>query len=348
MSEVKDLKTEDIFIFDKETGTIRGYNKNHPNYTEPGIVNKEFYDDDEKYPIENYTIIPEQVLIIPEEIDGVPVRIISTEAFSVRNFSKVVFSNNLKEIGRGAFEFSRIASMGALNNIEIICDNAFYYSDFMFDTLTIPESVTKIGERAFNYTIIDKLIIEAPVTLIAENTFGYCNITKLILPDTIQSIEYGAFCDNNLTEIKLPRDLIRIGDYAFAGNPLREIEFNDKVVCMGEGSFDVRHISNIILTKRSFANFIKCFSSIEFMDMCPFDITCDGKSIDIDNYKQIETVIEFIDARLICVNTGIDDIMNGARDALYKLQELLQENKLEYERLKRRMDEEDNKIPTQE
>lgn len=345
MNEVKDLKTKEIFKFDKETGTILGYNENHPDYIEPAVVSDEYYDadyypEDLTYPIENYDVIPEQTLIIPEEIDGIPVKTIGDGAFSCRNFKKVVLSNNLKVIGDDAFQFSKIGSINEFYKIEHIGCNAFNFSDFIVDTLIIPESVKYIGYGAFGDTIINELIINAPITIVECCAFQNCNITKLTLSDTIEKIEENAFSDNNLTEVSFPKNLIKVEDYAFIGNPIELIELNDKIESIGECCFDPDTLSTIILSPKSFMTFVKCLSE----DIYHIDIeTKDGHTIDCVDENDIKTVCKFLESGLISLNAGVGAIMRDARDALNKIHDCLQENKLDYGRLKQQMNSEETK-----
>ena len=73
-------------------------------------------------------------------------------------------------IGEYAFRDSGLTEMPELpNSITIIGDSAFNYNSFT--ELTIPNSVTTIGKEAFSHNGISKLTIENGVTTIGENAF---------------------------------------------------------------------------------------------------------------------------------------------------------------------------------
>ncbi len=72
-----------------------------------------------------------------------------------------------------------------------IGDYAFYYSSFT-GTLTIPPSVTSIGKFAFKASNFTGLTIPASVTYIEEGTFQLCSLTSLTIPASVKEIGYQA------------------------------------------------------------------------------------------------------------------------------------------------------------
>ena len=149
-----------------------------------------------------------------------------------------------------------------LDGTVVICDGVFCYCKTLQE-ITLPSSVTSIGDRAFNscwnlqkinvtesnkvYKTIDgvlytkdlktiicypqgkenvKFVIPSSVTNIGNKAFSSCgNLQEITLPPGVTSIEDDAFywCEN-LQEITLPSGLISIGDLAFYNcNKLREI-----------------------------------------------------------------------------------------------------------------------------
>jgi len=131
-----------------------------------------------------------------------------------------------------AYEFDKIKS---LININIHPDNPTYSSEegvcFNKDKTkllkypkgrkeehyTIPDSVKKIDRSAFFCSELTSITIPNSVTEIDEKAFGYCdNLNSIVIPDSVKEIGNGIFhsCEN-LTSVTIPDSLISIGNYAF-------------------------------------------------------------------------------------------------------------------------------------
>ena len=120
-------------------------------------------------------------------------------------------------IGKSAFEDSSLKSITIPNSVTTIGDDAFE-NCYSLKSITIPDSVTTIGEYAFRSC--DSLIsitIPNSVTTIGGFAFGNCNSLKSItIPDSVISIGAYAFYDcDSLTSITIPDSVISIGDDAF-------------------------------------------------------------------------------------------------------------------------------------
>lgn len=84
--------------------------------------------------------------------------------------------------------------------------------------ITIPNSVTSIGDNAFNgCTCATSVTIPNSVTNIGAWAFEDCGLTALTIPDSVASIGEGAFFScGSLTNVAIPKNVTNIGDAAFA------------------------------------------------------------------------------------------------------------------------------------
>lgn len=92
------------------------------------------------------------------------------------------------------------------------------FRDIKATSYTIPDSVTRIGEGAFQgCSSLGSLVVPGSVTSIWDYAFEGCESLKnLVIPENITSIEKGVFqgC-SSLTDIVIPNRVTSIGEGAF-------------------------------------------------------------------------------------------------------------------------------------
>lgn len=206
------------FIFDKPTRTITGYRGNATD------------------------------LVIPEQIDGVPVEAIGDSAFEYKPFTSVVIPNSVITIGNHAFRScEQLSSLTLGNQVKYIKASAFYDNDL--DRLYLPSSVTEIGEWAFLGNSIQSLSIPDSVTEISTGAFQYNELSSLIFGNfpALESIESLAFSDNRLVDVKIPNSILSIGSSAFAKNKIANIQFGTSLQSIGTNAFAENELSMLSL-----------------------------------------------------------------------------------------------------
>ena len=199
-------------------------------------------------------VIPEEVTYMNRTRK---VTSIGSDAFKYSSLTSVTIPNSVTSIGSYAFESCySLTSVNIPNSVTSIGDGAFQgchgltsvtisditawlsisfagsesnplcYAHHLFlngeevKDLTIPNSVTSIGNSAFYYcSNLTSVTIPSSVTSIGGYAFQRCSsLTSVTIGNSVTTIGYSAFSDcSSLTSVTIPNSVTSIGDYAFSG-----------------------------------------------------------------------------------------------------------------------------------
>ena len=129
----------------------------------------------------------------------------------------------------------------------IICNRAFEHTQFW--SVFLPESLTMIGECAFNGVPLKSIVIPSNVVYIGKDAFNRCkSLSSIVISNSVVSIENGAFrycC--SLEEIILPNKIKFITKSVFSGcRSLRRIMIPDGVLSIDDFAFaECNSLANI-------------------------------------------------------------------------------------------------------
>lgn len=150
----------------------------------------------------------------------------------------------------------------------------FATEDEKFDSVYMPNTIRKIGDRAFCSSGLKEVAFSGTLTGIGMLAFTNNELTSVILPDSVKYMGNGAFSTNsnieriilsknlkeipdaafgcsdkyhymsNLTEIEIPDTVTKIGSRAFAGNNIHNIVIPESVKEIGEYAFSTKNYLN--------------------------------------------------------------------------------------------------------
>ncbi len=166
-----------------------------------------------------------------------------------------------------------------------IPDSVTRIGDYVFSgcssltSITIPDSVTRIGDYAFyGCSSLTSITIPDSVTSIGEVAFSSCSsLTSITIPDSVTSIGNSAFSScSSLTSITIPDSVTRIGGNAFYKcRSLTSITIPDSVTSIGERAF----FSCSSLTSITIGNGVTSIGSYAFQGCSSLTSITIGNSI---------------------------------------------------------------------
>lgn len=164
-------------------------------------------------------------------------------------------------IGEGAFAIP-------YEEVEQLKDGV--YSPNGMKTIKIPDTVTTIGAKAFEYNSLTTVDFSKNLTTIGVSAFHGNTLKEVVLPDNITSLGEGVFSTNNITsltlskgltvipagafsmniwldQIEIPDTIIEIGQTAFAGASLTSLTIPSSVTKIGEKAFHLHHLTELVV-----------------------------------------------------------------------------------------------------
>ena len=167
------------------------------------------------------------------------------------SLTSVTIPNSVTSIGEGAFSYCYGLESIIVEEGNTICDsreNCNAIIETATNTLiygckntVIPNSVTSIGDGAFNFCSgLTSITIPNSVTSIGEVAFQYCTgLTSVTIGNSVTNIgDYAFFNCKGLTSVTIPNSVTSIGERAFgACSGLTSITIPNSVTSIGEAAF---------------------------------------------------------------------------------------------------------------
>jgi hypothetical protein len=189
-------------------------------------------------------------------------------------------------IGDLAFYNTAVTNITIPDSVTTIGDQAF--SDcYALTSITIPNSVTNIGDYAFNFCLgLTNVTIPSSVPSLGNSAFASCwRLTSVTIPAGVTNIGTKAFTDSrSLTNVTMLNGVATIGDSAFATClKLTTVVLPNSVVTIGNNAFsDCRSLTNLTipngLTSIGRKAFYQCWSLTLTSPALPNSVTTIGDS----------------------------------------------------------------------
>ena len=160
--------------------------------------------------------------------------------YNVVGIEDYAFMCTYTENGWEYLSCSSLTSVTIPNSVTSIGNSAFYDCSSL-TSVTIPNSVTSIDDWAFgNCSSLTSVTIPNSITSIGNSVFDSCvNLTSVNIPNSVTSIGEQAFLDcSSLTSITIPNSVTSIGNRAFRNcTSLTSVNIGNSVTSIGDGAF---------------------------------------------------------------------------------------------------------------
>ena len=123
-------------------------------------------------------------VVIPDKINGIPVKIIGEKAFYVKSLTSVSIPSSVTSIGVSSFSGNKLTSV------------------------TIPNSVTSLGMFAFLGNDLNSLTLSESLKYLYNGAFYGNELTTLVLPKSLLTIDVDVFTGNPLTSASVPTSTV--------------------------------------------------------------------------------------------------------------------------------------------
>ena len=157
-------------------------------------------------------------IVIPESIDGIPVKEVQEYAFYQESYlTDVTFPEGLEIIGQWAFSETRVKNLVLPSTLVTMGEDAFSHG-IDLKSITILGGIKELPQGAFyNCKDLQEVVLYDGITSIGLAAFERCTrLESIQLPESVEIIGERAFmgCDR-LTEIRLPSNLKTLEMNAF-------------------------------------------------------------------------------------------------------------------------------------
>lgn len=181
-------------------------------------------------------------VIIPDQIENLPVTSIGSSAFSdLTSLMGITIADSITNIGSFAFD-----SCASLTNI-VFGNSVTRIGSYAFQSchglthVAIPDSVKEIGKSAFEHcTGMSSVIIGNGIASMEDSLFSACSsLTSVTIPNSVTNLGRFVFdsCES-LTNIAIPNSVKNVGEYAFYGcTSLGNVIIGDSVIGLGRSAF---------------------------------------------------------------------------------------------------------------
>jgi hypothetical protein len=162
-------------------------------------------------------------IIIPENINALPVNVIGRSAFSGKGITEAELPETIFRIDDNAFANNKLRSIELPEGLKFIGDGAF--KNNRLESVNLSEGITEIGSAAFENNRIASLKLPLSLKTAGDYCFASNRVKSVELSESLFAVPVGMLARNNIVVLRLPDTVRLIGVEAFADNPIEALSF---------------------------------------------------------------------------------------------------------------------------
>lgn len=173
---------------------------------------------------------------------------IESMAFNLAQVNGLVLPNTISVLGNGCFNSAYITTLTVPPLVTVLPSVAFSLIQPLYNNETgeelpiniiLPQNLTKIGISCFDGASIKQIAIPDTVTEIGDGAFNYCEqLASIALPSGLQKISSRMLAGcRSLTSITIPASVTEIASQAFTSSGLTSITIPSTVTTLGSSAF---------------------------------------------------------------------------------------------------------------
>ena len=198
--------------------------------------------------------------VLPDKLESIGIGAFDDTSLT----GTIILPEGLKYVS--GFKGTKITNINFPSTLEEIGYEAFYACSSLMCEVTLPESVKKIGDRAFCAAAIKgNLVFPENLESLGKSAFSDCSSLSgsLAIPAKISNIPGYAFYRCGFTgSLILPEGLSEIGEYAFCDVAFKgELSIPDGVMTIGSSAFQNTSFSGTLILPSDLVSLgLRCFS----------------------------------------------------------------------------------------
>lgn len=168
------------------------------------------------YAVVNYCGDKKGDVVIPSEINGLPVTKIFDGAFYSDNITSITLPDTIDELGENMCDGCiNLTSIKLPANIRSIPEFAFHGCKSL-KKVDIPSGVTGIGRSAFDgCTSLKEVKLPESLEVLSDSCFSDCALESIDFPKGVKEIPLRSFTNNKFKELTIPENITKIDSWAF-------------------------------------------------------------------------------------------------------------------------------------